>query len=230
MTSGESRRWRKGIVTLAVLLMLAFGGPAFQSTLARAETQVTEGPYWGVKAEALDRKPDLRLAAIGPPPLQAKRLSQIVSYSAPSTVLAETALFGNSFPKIFDKTIKNESQALHRPEPQPHPQAVNLPVVEDRARIVPLQRVSTRQRSPRQDTLLFALIFKDGHDAWSERQLASLIVNDFSRQPVGSLPMDCRQMNLCGLSDTPVPDTLWLFTAVLIGLFGVGCRRSRPES
>ena len=237
----EKQRLRTRTASLVTAVLLAIGGHMHLGASALAETPLAENESW------LSQQAPLRPAGVGPSrvglslaaasqplPLPNDRdegWSTPVAYAAPASAFMEKALLGAGFPKVFERNIKRDTFGWRGFAENPRLQAINLPTHGDSAIVptLPVRRAASSPRNALHDSLLFALIFKDGQGAWSEQELASMVAGHGAVGVAGDAAATCDRIKPCGLSSAPVPGALWLFTALLIGFFGVGYRRQRPQ-
>jgi len=232
----ENRRFRKGVTALAIAALLSLAGQTGLGKAAAADSNFVDSSNRNPQAGRVGPNAmGLSLAAAGRRlPFSSDRSLQGATpafYAAAASTFTDAAILGSRFPEIFGSAMPNEAGARQTATASLRTQIVNLPGAGALIPPVePLHRVAARQRSALHDTLLFALIFKDGQDAWSARQMASMIAGDDRAPFAEDTRATCERKNLCGFSTAPVPGALWLFTALLIGFFGVGYRRQRPQS
>lgn len=220
------QRLLKGAQSMALVALISSAGQAVLGIASFSHPAFADGQRPGLGSSTMGLSLASQLA------LPDSHGIPMAPRTGPSTrMLApiDAAFFNSAFPKVFEGIEKVHYLTWNKARRGGlRPQAVNYPAAVETALSNQPVRVYSKPRRIVHDTLLFALIFKDGQTAWNEQQLATMIADNRTLSKTDAAT--CRPSDLCNLKATPIPGTLWLFTALLIGFFGVGCRRQGHQS
>jgi len=235
MAWSKHRRLRRRTASLAVAALVSLSAMLYFSKDLFADRALADGQGRGSVPQAIG----FTMAAAANPIPQPQSIGPTAGIPGSGSFTAghrstwlDESLDDRSFPQIFGVAMTGgiyaSLQKSHDRKAMRPLRSVNLPAAEGSVALAATWGQAQPRRRAASDTLLFALIFKDGQEAWSARAQASMFPSDIAG---GRTSRDgdttCRRGELCNLSAGPIPGALWLFTAVLVGLIAVGSRRQQ---